>query len=330
MMGKGFCQVAVSFLMVVLCTSGARAATGGPLDPIGWVPDVGQAKDVAIDAQSGLAYVASIQFGLSVVDVTNPARPVVVSTADTAFYAEHVAVDGPLAVVLSGTFGLTVFDVTNPRLQPPTSVAHLPGAFRAVALAGSTAYVMQGMAGNPPTWWLIVLDLTHPATPSITGRVQEGAGSLAGLRVIGSLVFVAAGNNGLEVVDVSNPAAPTIIGRAVLGATADDVDVVNGYAYVAASSSLGIVDVHNPSQPRLVSSDPILATTLAAANNSLYVIAGDSFQTLDITSPTAPRLVSTSNSFGSQGIGVLGNNVYLASPTVNPPTSQGGLYVLDL
>jgi len=40
----------------------------------GYVLDVGQAKDVAIDTQAGVAYVASLQFGLAAVEITNPAH----------------------------------------------------------------------------------------------------------------------------------------------------------------------------------------------------------------------------------------------------------------
>ncbi|MBP1688087.1 MAG: hypothetical protein H6Q33_4230, partial [Deltaproteobacteria bacterium] len=80
--------------MATLCASRGVASAPANLDLVGYVPDVGQAKDVAIDAQSGLAYVASMQFGLAAVDITNPARPVVLSTASPAFYGEDVAVDG--------------------------------------------------------------------------------------------------------------------------------------------------------------------------------------------------------------------------------------------
>jgi hypothetical protein len=83
-MRKSFCQVAVSFLFGAFCTDRALASTPAPLDLVGDVADVGQAKDVAIDAASGLAYVASMQFGLAVVDVTTPRQPLVVSTTNPA------------------------------------------------------------------------------------------------------------------------------------------------------------------------------------------------------------------------------------------------------
>ncbi|MGD0949142.1 MAG: hypothetical protein ABSA52_17160, partial [Candidatus Binatia bacterium] len=331
LMRKDLCHAIAGLLMVIFSASSALGTAAAPLDPIGWVPDVGQAKDVAIDAQSGLAYVASTQFGLAVVDVTNPAQPIVVSTADTPFCGEYVAVDGALAVVLNGS-GLTVLDVTNPRQQQPSCIGSLPGTFGAVAVAGSTAYVIQTVPGNPATTYLSVVDLTNAAAPSIAGRVAVGGGTYVGVRVIGSLAYVAAGSNGLRVVDVSNPAAPTIIGTAALAA-AEDVDVVNGYAYVANSTSVAVVDVSNPRQPLLVSSTSVPATTLAAAGSNLYVLGGTYLEILDITSPTTPRLFSTSANYGAQGLAALGNDVYLASPEVNSspsPTTIGGLYVIDM
>jgi len=325
------CQAIGAVGLTVLVSASAGAAVASPLDLVGWVPDVGQSKDVAI-APSGLAYVASTQFGLAAVDITNPSFPVVVSTADTAFDGEHVAVNGSVAVVTSGTLGLTVLDVSNARQRAPQVVGYVPGTFRAVTLAGSTAYVLQVVSGNPATTYLTLLDLTNPVAPSITGRVAVGGGTLAGVRVIGSLAFVAAGVNGLRIVDVSNPAAPTIIGTAAIN-SAEDVDVVNGYAYVADGGSLAVFDVHTPSQPTLVSLQAIQASTVVASNNRLYVLGGTSLEILDITAPAAPRLLNSSSNFGAQGLAVLGTDVYLASPAVNSlpgPTNPGGLYALDV
>jgi hypothetical protein len=83
-MRKSFGQLAVSFLLGAFCTTRALASTPAALDMVGYVPDVGQAKDLAIDAGCGLAYVASMQFGLAVVDVTTPRQPLVVSTTNPA------------------------------------------------------------------------------------------------------------------------------------------------------------------------------------------------------------------------------------------------------
>src|ERR1035437_6259449 len=91
---------------LLLCAAAASAAVSPNTDLIGLVADVGQTKDVAIDPSTGLAYVASVQFGLAVVNFPNPAVPVVIGAASPAFYGEHVAVSGGLATVISGPLGM--------------------------------------------------------------------------------------------------------------------------------------------------------------------------------------------------------------------------------
>src|SRR5512135_3299617 len=101
------------------------AAVSPNTDLIGFVPDVGSARDVVISPSTGLAYVASGQFGLAVVDVSNPSNPVAIGGANPAFYAEHVAVSGSVATLISGPLGLRVVDITVP--QAPLTKGSLDG-----------------------------------------------------------------------------------------------------------------------------------------------------------------------------------------------------------
>src|SRR5437773_2259256 len=104
-------RVAMALISGVLWAVSPSAAMSPNTDLIGFVPDVGQAKDVVVDSTSGLAYVASIQFGLAVVDISNPVAPVVIGAANPPFYAEHVAVSGAVATLISGQFGMQVVDL---------------------------------------------------------------------------------------------------------------------------------------------------------------------------------------------------------------------------
>jgi hypothetical protein len=320
-MRKSICQVAIGSFIIALCLPGLPAFASTSLQLIGDVPDVGQARDVVIDATAGIAYVASSQFGFAVVDLANPDKPSVVSTFNPAFSGERVAVDGPLAVAISDT-GMTVLGVSNPRLQPPQELGFLAGIFRAAAVAGETAYLLQTIVGNPATLDLIVVDLHNPAAPAVVGRVAVGAASFVDVKVAGPLAFVAAGSAGLRIVDVGNPTAPRIIATAATPGNAAGVDVANGYAYVGASTALVVVDIHNPNAPFVAGSLPIPATRVAAANGKVYALAG-SFQVVDVSSPTAPTVTGTANSFGAQALDVLGTDVYLAS-------AESGLYAVNV
>src|SRR6185503_9934812 len=107
------------------------------LDLVAFVPGVGTPFDVAIDATNGLVYVASGEFGLSVVNASNPNAPVVIGAANPPFYGQRVAVSGALAVVGGRSLGMKVVDLTTP--SAPITVGELSGDVGAVDLVGQTA-----------------------------------------------------------------------------------------------------------------------------------------------------------------------------------------------
>lgn len=60
------------------------------------------------------AYVASRQGGLNVVDISNPALPVLVDNFDTVGYATSIDIKDNLAVLSSGGGGVYLFDISTP------------------------------------------------------------------------------------------------------------------------------------------------------------------------------------------------------------------------
>ncbi len=75
-----------------------------------------------VEVLGNYAYVAAGQAGFHVVDITNPASPILVTTINTTKYAEGVRVlrtftDNTLqdiVMVVEGTEGVTSYDITNP------------------------------------------------------------------------------------------------------------------------------------------------------------------------------------------------------------------------
>jgi hypothetical protein len=315
----------------VLCgVTQSQAVVPPNPDLIGFVPDVGQARDVSIDPSRGLAYVASVQFGLTVVDISNPSQPVAIGGANPAFYAEHVTVSGSLATLISGTQGMRVVDITNPRL--PLTKGYLSGTFRAGAMSGRYAYVAETVPGNPATQSLDVVDLIDPANPTVVGRLNFGAVGIAGVKAVGSMVYVSAGTAGLNIVDASTPANPRIIGSVTPGGGAGALAVAGSYAYVSTVStplSIVVINVSKPSAPSIAGSVGASATVMAASNGRLYAVNGTQYTIIDVSLPTAPRLLGTGATFGAQGLDAVGNLLFLATPMVDLSAQTGGLYVVD-
>ena len=197
-----------------------------------------------------------------------------------------------------------------------------------VALAGHTAYGTVTVQGNPSHVDLVVVDLTVPTSPTVIGRVTLGADAKQ-LRVVGSLLYVAAGNGGLQIVDVSSPTSPRVIGAIGMPSTAYGVTAANGYAYVADLTSVQVVNVSTPSRPVIVGSLTATAYAAVVAGSRLYVVNGTQLLTTDVTNPAAPLLLSTT-SVRADYIDICGTLVCVGARALNHSDPGGGLYVLDL
>ena len=133
--GISWTNLGLALLVASRCLLGATPATAAvTLD--GFVPGVGTARDVVVDSATNLAYVASGEFGLAVVDVSTPSQPVAVGGANPPFYGARVAVSGSLAVVGSASLGMTVVDVSVPAA--PKVVGFMSGTINGVARRDST------------------------------------------------------------------------------------------------------------------------------------------------------------------------------------------------
>src|SRR5439155_21483272 len=186
-------------------SSGATASAapqGGQVSSVpelvGFIPAVASAMDVVVDGTAGRAYVASQEFGLSVVNVSNPLVPVAIGGANPSFYGGRLAVSGSLGVVGGrNNANLHVVDLSVPTT--PITVGALPGSFTGAAVAGRYAYAMQLIPGNPARTDLLVLDLINPSAPTVAGSVTLAGGE--DITLVGSYLYVAAGMAGLQVVN---------------------------------------------------------------------------------------------------------------------------------
>jgi hypothetical protein len=96
---------------------------------------------------------------------------------------------------------------------------------------------------------LTILDLTNPASPARLGSYSFPE-KIWGIRIVGSLVYVAADFFGLGIVDVSNPASPVLRGSLKLPGQAKNVALVGTTALVADHmSGIDIVDVSDAARP---------------------------------------------------------------------------------
>ena len=251
--------VAIGFIFVMGFLGSARAA--GPLTHVTTVPLGTKAHDIVL--QGDFAYVVT-DLGLTIVDVSNPALPVVRGSVSTG-KTQGVDVKGSYAYVASQTKDLRVIDISNPDAPTIIGLEALSGQTWDVAVKDNIAYVAS-FGGE-----LYVFNIANPADPILVKRigllkwskpgldafyleklnnyVTSGNALTTGVSVTGNaLVTVDWGYGRLYYYDVTNAADPVFKGTHyapfLLKAEADPVsDVVYMLGAYAKFSGLFTVPI---------------------------------------------------------------------------------------
>jgi hypothetical protein len=160
-----------------------------------------------------------------------------------------------LCVAISGV-------AQTPALMQAGSI---PGPIEMIRVQGQRAYVTNGMT-------LTVLDITTPTTPKPIGSYTFPE-RIWGLRVLDSVVYVAADRFGLGIVDVAPSGTATLRASVKTPGQAKSVSVSGSTVLLTDFvSGLDVVNIGNPSKPALSGSVFLegLATDVVTAGSYAY------------------------------------------------------------
>lgn len=183
-----------------------------------------------IDVSGDVMFVACRSHGVELVDVSDPRRPLHLSTARTG-EAQSVEVQNGYAYVgVWGSSELVVVDARNAREPKITAKCRLDGYGDGVAVRGKFVYVATGHHSrarrkSPPKpgdpgygcgHGLEIYDITDPAKPVFVSRVKTPpyymiGNDMWGVKLAGDHAFVADTYNGVFVVNVKNPRKPFFV-----------------------------------------------------------------------------------------------------------------------
>lgn len=300
---------------------------------VGFIPGIGTANHVAV--QDDIAYIASGEFGLATVDVSNPNAPSFLGSADVPFHGLRASVQGSRVIVVGETpnlrAGLWVIDVSQParpRVQGglltdvPQSASR---GFHDLALDAAGNTVMAAM-GTDGLW---VIDVSTPTAPALTAA-YDTPGTAYGLTVDGDHVFIADGTNDLVVVDVSNASQPTFVTHKSISGIMRDVAIADGIAYLAdQQGALKVLDVSIPNAPRSIGTHGTTNSPRKIAVEDgravLYEIngLGNALEVFDVSTPSSPELIDSVQLADGTGFSVSGHLAFVAE-------GDGGVQVYDV
>ena len=288
----------------------------------------GVPTELAVDFTNGLAYIASYDHVLQIVNIGNFSQPTLFDSYQipAGSFATRVAISNKFAYVVDGSV-----EVVNPNTMieinghdpayytfgPPGGVS---GSAADVKVQGTTAYVAASGGLN-------VYDVSSPTSPVALGSVSSNP-SYGYMTVVGTKVYIASGSSGLQIYDVSTPSSPVWVGNYSLpvSESAQDVTLDGDYALIADNANgLLVVDVSAPASPVLKAQypTPSAAYGLRLVGTTLYVFDRTDMLILDMTDPTHPLLKGEWHTFTEtiRGGDVAGNFAYVAA---------SGLVVLDV
>jgi len=189
--------------------------------------------------KDNLAYVAVDDYGLDMINVTDPSNPTLVGEyVPTGGFGIHdVYVVGQYAYVLADQ--LRIVDVSSPAAPSEMGAFDTPGDARRLCVADSIAYVADGEAG------LRLIDVSDPANLVELSHIDPPEGFAANAVDVdtsspGNFRLYAASTSGLgswlQCFDVSDLGSPSLLAEHyVEGSVLNDLDVYGNYVYAGGS-----------------------------------------------------------------------------------------------
>jgi hypothetical protein len=176
---------------------------------------------------------------LAIIDVSNPASPVLLSETQMSYPTATVV--GDLAYVIASS-KLTILNVANPA--SPTSVGSIDFSSELIALAdvqvvGNLAYLAYGNGGGG----LKIVDVQNPAAPVVKGAYTLPSPA-SSVRVSGGVAYIATKDAMLHALDVRNPTVPAELSSYQMPDTINGIDMTGGLIYVASYVGMYVLRAH--------------------------------------------------------------------------------------
>jgi hypothetical protein len=208
------------------------------LEVAGEYPSASNYVAECVAVEGTRAYVAGMHAGLRVLDVSDPASPVLLGACSAPGHPRGIAVSRGY-VYAADWFDFVIIDASDP--SKPVVVGGLQIQAFDVAVSGRYAYVIAGSL-------LAVIDVSNPSAPAQVGQCALALGAFTGsVAVAGHYAYVAAGAAGLRMIDVSNPTDPVEVASFSMGDEAFGVAATGDFAYVAAGEAgLRVLRIGNP------------------------------------------------------------------------------------
>jgi hypothetical protein len=256
-------------------------------------------------------YAANTIDGLFILNVSNPLEPTMVDFGSTLESAHHIATANKFIYLVND--GLHLIDISTATDPKIVSIYQSKTPELDVSATVNYAYLATGKGG------LDIIDLSDPAQPEKIAGYQPGD-SVWDSAVVDTIAYLitttASGIYIIEIVDVSNPINPTKVSDIQLN-LANEITVVNNYAYVTTPYGMTILDVSHPQAPKVLESYKTrdYARGVKVYGDYAYINTTFGIDVVDVSDPHKPTKVGSYKLDQITDIDVVNGYIYVASYT---------------
>jgi hypothetical protein len=281
---------------------------------------------VGIVVSGNYAYLACMEGGLQIFDVSDPNHPDWVGSYSYFEGVFNTFISGQYAYLAAGLDNLQIIDVSNPanprRLSRGYDMFGKAQGFMLRDTAPEYAFIGAAQDG------LWIVDASDPANLTTVGSLDLD-GNCRGIDLKDNLAYLACSIGGLYVLDVADVARPQVISWLTYTLSAGgyrELDVISDTLVVADWGGVLKIDVTNPSTPTVTDQSAMVSMephAIQVEGNFAYVAGDGGLTIVDITQPLLPA-ISTIDTVGNNwDLQVVDGIAYLAG-------GNSGLWIVDV
>ncbi|WP_319506888.1 PGF-pre-PGF domain-containing protein [uncultured Methanolobus sp.] len=286
------------------------------LSEVGRMALPSEIQDIVIE--DNYAYIADGESGLVIVDIENPAEPLLTSIlgieyfADSSFnFAYSIDISGDYAYIAAD--GTIVVDISDPGSPKRIGGYYYIGSANAIEVYGNYVYV------SIDDMCLAVFDASNPSDLNYLGCYSYNYW-VWDICIADNYAYLATDSKGLKILNISNPSNLKSAGSyedydCVMG-----VGVIGNLTYMAvANDSLIIVDVTDPDQPQLKSIyQSGFGTDIAVCDDYAYLTTSDNgLCVINISDSSNPEYANTYETTGFISDVDVNDNYAFCMPLLN-------------
>ena len=269
--------------------------------------------DVASVAGGKFAYLAGIDYGVLVFNVTNPSA---ISFLSNFLYSDpdqawRIDADTGYLYVADMINGLEIFYIhSSGSLFSRGAYQYFGDQAFDVAVTGNNACVVFGSNG------VVVVDVSSKWSPSYS-KIYQTTDFIEAVAASGNYAYIVDDGEFVSI-DITGTDPLSATGTCVLETGAQDITVSGSYAFVTGEGVIYIIDISAPTNPRVIGSQQTSgdAAGVGADTGNEYAFVADGssgLKVFDLYIPDSPSLGTVESTDGlAKGISLYGNYAFAA------------------